>query len=134
MVAVLVGVLLSACSGDDKAATALHGKQVDPPFTVNGQELVDTDGKPFSLTADTDKRLTMVFFGYTNCPELCGLVLGNLASAVSRLDDADREQVDVVFVTTDPARDTASAVRSYLDRYDPSFTGCLLYTSDAADE
>jgi protein SCO1/2 len=122
LVAVLVTLVLSAC-GDDKTATALHGSPVDPPFTVNPLALEDTDGEPFSLTDDTDKRLTLVFFGYTNCPELCGLVLGNLASAMLQLDDDAREQVEVVFVSTDPERDSAEAIRTYLDGYDPAFIG-----------
>ena len=61
-------------------ATGLHGTQVDPPFTVSDEPLVDTDGAPYSLTADTDKRLTLVFFGYTSCPDICGMVMANLAS------------------------------------------------------
>jgi protein SCO1/2 len=122
-------LLLSAC-GDDKQATGLHGSPVDPPFTVSSQELEDTDGAAYSLTADTDERLTLVFFGYTNCPDICGKVLGNLSSALTRLDEDDRAQVAVVFVTTDPARDTGEVVRAYLDRYDPSFTGV---TGELAD-
>ena len=49
--------------------------------------------------------------------------MGNLASAMTRLDDRDRDQVDVVFVTTDPDRDTGEVLRRYLDRYDTSFIG-----------
>ena len=126
---IVAPLLLTAC-GDDEKAAALHGSQVDPPFTVATQELVDTDGEPYSLTADTDERLTMVFFGYTNCPDICGRVLGNLSSAMTRLSEDDRDQVEVVFVTTDPARDTGEVVRAYLDRYDPSFVGV---TGDLAD-
>lgn len=121
--------LLSAC-GEEERATSLHGSPVDPPFTVSSQELVDTDGAAYSLTEDTDKRLTLVFFGYTNCPDICGTVLGNLGSALTRLDEEDREQVEVVFVTTDPARDTGEVVRDYLDRFDPSFIGV---TGELAD-
>jgi protein SCO1 len=121
--ALVAALLTLAACGDDQAVTALHGSQVDPPFTVSSQELVDTDGEPFSLTADTDKRLTMVFFGYTNCPDICNIVLGNLSSAMTRLDDDDLEQVEVVFVTTDPERDTPDAVRAYLDRFDSEFVG-----------
>jgi protein SCO1/2 len=125
--AVAVGALLmcglSACGGDDVKAGDLHGKVLDPPFTVSGQPLVDTDGDPYSLTGSTDKRLTLVFFGYTNCPDICGTVMGNLASAMTRLDAKDRDQVDVVFVTTDPERDTGPVLRHYLDRFDPSFIG-----------
>ena len=101
----------------------LHGTVVDPPFTVAEDELVDTDGDAYSLVSSTDKRLTLVFFGYTNCPTICGTVMGNLASAMTRLDERDRDQVDVVFVTTDPDRDTAEVLRAYLDRYDKSFLG-----------
>ena len=122
-VLLLVAGLLAGCSGDDTSATEIHGEQVDPPFTVNPLALEDTDGEPFSLTDDTDKRLTLVFFGYTNCPELCGLVMGNLASAMTQLDDADREQVEVVFVTTDPERDTPDKLDDYVGDYDPSFIG-----------
>ncbi|WP_372733418.1 SCO family protein [Nocardioides sp.] len=128
-VALIAFLALAACSTEAPSGE-LAGRTVDPPFTVSSQELVDTSGSPFSLTADTDKRLTLVFFGYTNCPEICGTVLGNLASALTRLDEADRADVEVVFVTTDPDRDTQQVVREYLDRYDPSFIGL---TGELAD-
>jgi len=114
---------LAGCGGDDVEAGDLHGSVVDPPFTVSKDALADTDGDAYSLTESTDKRLTMVFFGYTNCPDICGTVMGNLASAMTRLDERDRDQVDVVFVTTDPERDTGAVLRQYLDRYDKSFIG-----------
>ncbi|WP_292671528.1 SCO family protein [Nocardioides sp.] len=126
----LVPLVLTACGGDDEQAASLTGSPVDPPFTVSSQELVDTDGEPYSLTSDTDERLTLVFFGYTNCPDICGRVLGNLSSALTRLSEEDRDQVEVVFVTTDPARDTGEVVRDYLDRFDPSFVGV---TGELAD-
>jgi protein SCO1/2 len=85
--------------------------------------LTDTDGAAYSLAADTDKRLTLVFFGYTHCPDICQVVMATLASAVTRLDDADRDNVDVVFVTTDPERDTSTVLREYLDHIDPDFVG-----------
>jgi protein SCO1/2 len=125
-----LGLLLTACGGDDRQATSLHGSPVDPPFAVSDQQLVDTDGAAYSLTGDTDERLTLVFFGYTHCPDICGTVLGNLSSALTRLDGKEREQVEVVFVTTDPARDSGEVVRDYLDRYDPGFTGV---TGELAD-
>jgi protein SCO1 len=126
VVAVVLALLfaLAGCGGgDDVQAGDLHGTVVDPPFTVAKDALVDTDGDSYSLTESTDKRLTMVFFGYTNCPDICGTVMGNLASAMTRLDERDRDEVDVVFVTTDPERDTADVLRAYLDRYDKSFLG-----------
>ena len=115
---------LTGCGGEDAAASGqLHGKVLDPPFEVAATPLTDTSGSPYSLTEDTDKPLTLVFFGYTHCPDICQVVMANLASAMTRLDERDRERVEVVFVTTDPARDTEKVLRSYLDQLDPAFVG-----------
>ena len=124
--AALVPVLLAAltgCGGDADGATRLHGTVLEQPHAVSSAPLTDTAGRPFSLTGDTDRRLTLVFFGYTRCPDICQLVMGSLASAMRQLDERDREDVEVVFVTTDPARDTPRVLRDYLDRFDPSFVG-----------
>ena len=67
--------------------------------------------------------VVVLYFGYTHCPDVCQVVLSTLASAMTRLDKADHEQVDVVFVTTDPERDTEKVLRNYLDRFDPTFIG-----------
>jgi protein SCO1/2 len=121
-IATLLALLvLSACGSDPDVK--FNGKVLDHPYQVPDVALTDTDGQPYSLAADTDKRLTLVFFGYTNCPDICPTVMGAIATALLRLDEADREQVDVVFVTSDPARDTEQVLRSYLDSLDPSFIG-----------
>jgi protein SCO1/2 len=93
------------------------------PYEVPATPLTDADGAAYSLTENTTKPLTLVFFGYTHCPDICPMVMTNLASAMTRLDEADRKQVDVVFVTTDPARDTPAVLRGYLGHYDPGFIG-----------
>jgi protein SCO1/2 len=115
-------LLLTACGGDDDDVP-LAGAVLDKPYAVPATALTDTDGEPYSLADDTDKRLTLVFFGYTHCPDICQVVMSTLASAMTRLDEADHEQVDVVFVTTDPERDTEKVLRNYLDRFDPTFIG-----------
>lgn len=115
---------LTACGGgSDEGDGELHGTVLDPPFEVLSTPLTDTEGRPFSLTEDTDRDLTLVFFGYINCPDICQTVLANLASAMTRLDDADRERVDVVYVTTDPARDTEQAIADYLPHFGEDFVG-----------
>ena len=117
-------VTLTACGGgSDDSGGELHGTPLDPPFEVASQPLTDTEGRPYSLTEDTEKDLTLVFFGYISCPDICQAVMGNLSSALSRLDDADRERVDVVYVTTDPARDTEEALARYLPQFGPDFIG-----------
>jgi len=123
LAAVALTIGLAGCGGDDVKPGDLHGKVLDPPFDVDATALESTDGDPYSLVDSTDKRLTLVFFGYTNCPDICGTVMGNLASAMTRLDTEDRDQVDVVFVTTDPERDTPEVLRAYLDRFDKTFIG-----------
>jgi len=114
-------VLLAGCA-QDEPVVELTGRVVDPPLRISATPLTDTDGSEFSL-ADTDARLTLLFFGYTKCPDICPVVMSNVTSGLQRLDDADRDQVDVVFVTTDPARDDAQTLRTWLDRLDPSFVG-----------
>jgi len=132
LVALVVALLcaLTGCSASTVDAGDLHGHVLDPPFEVDGTALEDTGGQPYSLVDDTDKRLTLVFFGYTNCPDICGTVMGNLASAMTRLDDRDRDQVDVVFVTTDPERDTPAVLRRWLDHIDKSFIGVTVVPGD----
>ena len=115
---------LTACGGgSDEGGGEIHGTVLDPPFEVLSTPLTDTSGEPFSLTDDTDRDLTLVFFGYIHCPDICQTVMANLASAMTRLDDADRERVDVVYVTTDPARDTEQAIADYLPHFDEDFIG-----------
>jgi len=114
---------LTACGGSAQGDGQLHGTRLDPPFEVSSTPLTDTDGQPYSLTRDTDRPLTLVFFGYSHCPDICQTVMSNLASAMTRLDASDRDRVDVVFVTTDPARDTQAALKTYLAHFDPGFIG-----------
>jgi protein SCO1/2 len=121
LVAALCLAALTACGGGSDGE--FHGNELDPPFTVPATPLTDTGGEDFSLVDDTDKDLTLVFFGYTHCPDICGQVMSNLATAMTRLDEGDRDRVDVVFVTTDPARDDEATLTRYLDGYDPDFIG-----------
>ncbi len=116
----VLGLVVSACGSEP---TEFTGSRLKNPYPAPDIALSDTDGAPYSLAADTDKPLTLVFFGYTHCPDFCPLVMNNIASALNRLDDDDRGKVDVVMVTTDPARDDAKAMRSYLDGYNKQFIG-----------
>ena len=117
----LAAGLLSGCGGDD-ATGVLTASRVDPPFDVADVPLASTDGGELSL-ADPGARLSIVFFGYTNCPDVCPLVMSSISSALTRLPDADREQVQLVFVTTDPSRDDEARLRTYLEGYDPTAVG-----------
>ncbi len=101
----------------------MHGAVLTDQYVVPDVTLTATDGSAYSLTEDTTKDLTLVFFGYTHCPDICQAVMADIASALTRVDEADRERVGMVFVTSDPARDDPATLRDYLDRFDPSFEG-----------
>jgi protein SCO1/2 len=100
-----------------------HGSQLAAPYAMPNVTLEDTAGQQFNLVTDTTDPITIVFFGYTNCPDVCSLVMSDLTLALTRLPDDVSEQTEVVFVTTDPARDTPQVLRTYLDRYDTRFIG-----------
>ncbi|HET9500651.1 MAG TPA: SCO family protein [Marmoricola sp.] len=129
---VVLLLVLTGCSsttdGDGPAvrggssADGFAGTALDPTWPASSVALSDTDGDPVRLDRQ-DVPLRLVFFGYTNCPDICQVVMSTMAAAVTRLPESDQQRVEGVFVTTDPARDTATTLRAYLDRFDPRFVG-----------
>ena len=118
---------LGACeppgSSDAVGDSPLRGSIIEtggvrPHFTLS-----DTDGNPYSFATETDGLLAFIFFGYTNCPDVCPIHMATLASAIGRLDPADRGRVRVVFITVDPLRDTPEVLRRWLDSFDRGFVG-----------
>ncbi|MBO0842012.1 MAG: SCO family protein [Nocardioides sp.] len=118
----VAAAVLAACGSATQQTAALTGED-HTPYPLASTTLTDTAGKAYTLKTDATKPLTLVFFGYTHCPDECPLVMSTLAATVTRLDAQDRRRVGVVFVTTDPGRDTPAVVKRWLDRYDPSFVG-----------
>ncbi|MGW1146832.1 SCO family protein [Streptomyces sp. NPDC002454] len=127
---------LSACGGSDQDSKAdtnpvsvesqperKAGTVLDRPFTKPDLVLTDTRGESFDLRAKTKGKPTLLYFGYTNCPDVCPLTMGNLAQAKKQLPKADQEQLQVILVTTDPERDTPASLGSWLKAQDPAFTG-----------
>lgn len=84
-------------------------------------ELTDADGRNRSI-ADFRGKVVVVVFGYTHCPDVCPTTLADMASARRQLGDRARE-VQVVFVTLDPKRDTGELMGQYVAAFDPSFIG-----------
>jgi protein SCO1/2 len=120
VVVLLLALVLASCA--QSSASTFAGAVLHQPYHVPDTKLTDTSGRPASLIG-SDKRLTLIFFGYTHCPDECPTTMATLASAMLQLDDADRAAVQVEFVTTDPARDTGPVIRTWLDKFDPHFTG-----------
>jgi protein SCO1/2 len=81
--------------------------------------LTDFNGKPRSL-ADFKGKLVVVFFGYTQCPDVCPTTMADMAEVKRRLG-ADGDKLQVIFITLDPDRDTPQVLAQYVPAFDPSF-------------
>ena len=97
------------------AGTVWDPAPVKPDFT-----LTDTSGHPYDFRARTEGKVTLLYFGYTHCPDVCPITLATIAGALNNLPG---DAVTVVFVTTDPVRDTPARIRQWLDNYDTTFVG-----------
>jgi protein SCO1/2 len=106
-----------------RAAPTYHGGLVTPPLPKPKFVLTDTSGAPFDFWAETQGYVTLLFFGYTHCPDVCPLQMANVASSLQRMPPELSKHVKVVFVSTDPARDSAAVLRTWLDHFDPRFVG-----------
>jgi len=100
-----------------------RGGLVTPPLPKPRFVLTDTSGAAFDFRQRTDGYVTLLFFGYTNCPDECPMHMANLGAALKKLPAGTADQVKLVFVTTDPARDSPAAVRRWLDLFDRRFIG-----------
>jgi protein SCO1/2 len=98
-------------------------------------DLLDPDGKPRSL-AEFKGKVVVVFFGYTQCPDVCPSTMAELAQVKKALGAAG-EKVQGVFVTVDPERDTPEVLKAYMASFDPAFValrGTPEQTAAAAKE
>ncbi len=130
--AALVASSLAACGGGTASGSAAEqpgndrgyrGAVLPTPLTKPDFVLTDTRGQPFDFRKKTDGSLTLLFFGYTNCPDVCPVHLGNIHTVLEQMPYEVKSHTKVVFVTTDPERDTPEKLRAYLDNFDPSFIG-----------
>src|SRR5690349_6979230 len=96
---------------------------VSPPLPKPKFTLTNTSGLPFDFSANTRGYVTLLFFGYTRCPDLCPLHMANIAAALRHMPDRVTQQIKVVFVTTDPERDSPRVIRGWLDHFDKHFIG-----------
>ncbi|MEU3144355.1 SCO family protein [Streptomyces sp. NPDC006999] len=110
--------MVSEEAGAEKAATAL-----DNPFEKPDLVLTDTQGKEYDFRAETAGKPTLVYFGYTHCPDVCPLTMNNLAVAKKQLPQDQQDELRIVFVTTDPERDTSAALGKWLKGIDSQVVG-----------
>ena len=103
---------------------SFNGQIVEPPVAAADIVMVATNGERVALH-DFAGQITLVYFGYTFCPDVCPATMSVLSSAMERLTTSQRERVQVVMITVDPARDTPEKLAGYLAHFDPSFIGMV---------
>jgi protein SCO1/2 len=99
------------------------GGLVTPPLPKPRFVLADTSGRRFDFSEETKGYVTLLFFGYTFCPDQCPMHMANIGAALKKLPAGIADQVKLVFVTTDPARDSPQVLRRWLDLFDKRFIG-----------
>ncbi|WP_328561471.1 SCO family protein [Streptomyces coelicoflavus] len=124
---------LSACGSgadSDKPVTVVsedNSQQaatvLDKPFEKPDLVLTDTRGKKYDLREQTAGKPTLIYFGYTHCPDVCPLTMNNIAVAKKQLPQAEQDKLRVVFVSTDPERDTPAALGKWLKGIDQQIVG-----------
>jgi protein SCO1/2 len=102
-------------------AYTYQGSLIDPPAKAADIQLTDQYGNPFRLS-DQKRKVVMIFFGYTNCTDVCPTTLSHFKQIRAQLG-SQAQDVEFLFITVDPARDTVQRMKDYLANYDPAFIG-----------
>ncbi len=97
------------------------GAEVLTPRPLPDITLTDHLGAPFHLADATRGKVTLLFFGYMHCPDICPVHLANIAAVLDKLPDEEQRQIAVIFVTVDPARDTMPDLYRWVTGFHPSF-------------
>jgi protein SCO1 len=116
-------LLAFSAAGQPGSSQAYRGGLVTPPLSKPRFVLNDTSGAPFDFWNRTMGSVTLLFFGYTNCPDQCPMHMANIGGALKKLPPNIASQIKLVFVTTDPARDRPAELRRWLDMFDRHFVG-----------
>lgn len=129
LAAAVLAVLLSGCGDSD---VAFHGKDITGVMDDLSFTLTDENGDTVS-EAIVDDKAVVLFFGYTHCPDFCPMTLTLLAQAMNKLSEQEREQLRVLFVSVDPARDTPALLKEYTEYFGPEVIG-LTGNKDQLDD
>ena len=142
LLAALLSAFCVALTGCDKMApgaaapkASFRGVDITGAEYARTLALPDISGQPRTL-ADFKGKVTVVFFGYTQCPDVCPTTMAELAQVKKSLG-TDGDKLQGIFVTIDPERDTPEILKSYMASFDPSFValrGTLEQTKAAAQE
>ena len=107
---------------------SFRGALITPPWPAPEINLTDQNGQPFTLSSQKGK-VVLLYFGYVNCPDECPLTMAHVKLARESLGDRAKD-VQVVMVSTDPARDTPQALMDFMRHFDPTFLGLTGTTAE----
>ena len=117
--ALAAALLATGCgtAAQTSAATpaGFHGAEPDQVPDRPSFVLTDTTGERFDFRAETGGRPTLLFFGYTSCPDECYTAMADITTALRTTPPDVRDRTQVVFVSVDPARDSPDRLRTWLD-------------------
>ncbi len=129
----LLAVTLLGCApasaDQDLSPHGLIGREVEAsgapivPGPLPDVTFTDTSGEPYRLADHLRGKVVLLFFGFTNCPDICPAHLSNLGAVLKRVPDAVAREVAVVFVTVDPVRDSLPVLAAYVRGFHPAFIG-----------
>ena len=127
---ILVGISIFSLIGFVALAVVMFSPPASFRGTTYGEpyppapeiELTRSDGSSFRLS-ETRGKVVLLFFGYTSCPDVCPTTLAELKQALEELGEDRSNQVQVLFVTVDPQRDTPERVQEYVNHFNDSFIG-----------
>ncbi len=114
----LGGLVLAGCS-DDASKASFAGIDITGADYATGFSLTDHNGQPRTL-ADFQGKVVVVFFGFTQCPDVCPTTMSEIAET-KRLLGPDGERLQGLFISIDPERDTPEIMRQYVSNFDPTF-------------
>jgi protein SCO1 len=121
MAFILVGAVAAGVFLFSKPAS-FRGTAYQEPYPAAPEfELIRADGSSFRLSGERGKVVAL-FFGYTSCPDICPTTMAELKQALEKLGNK-ADQVQVLFVTVDPQRDTPERVQEYVNHFNPEFIG-----------
>lgn len=122
MLFLLSGLFLLTSCASSVSSGELQGVVLETPEAKGSFVLTDTDGNPYDFIPRTEDKLTLLYFGYVNCPDICPVHLAQIGEVFRQNPEVARN-TEVVFVSVDPARDTPEVIRQFLDNFDPDFVG-----------